>query len=136
MPSRDGSIELLRPYVNLAEPDFRLFVAWMAAALRSVGPYPVLAFYGPRGVGKSTVATITGLLIDPRAAALMAEPRNIRDLMVTAAFSWLVAYNNIGVIPRWLSDGLCILSTGGTFADRGSLSADERSVIHAQHRSS
>ena len=24
IPSRDGSIELLRPYVNLTEPDFRL----------------------------------------------------------------------------------------------------------------
>ena len=46
MPSREGSIELLRPYVNLAEPDFRLLIAWMTAALRPVGPYPVLALHG------------------------------------------------------------------------------------------
>ncbi len=45
-PSRDGSIELLRPYVNLDEPEFRQMVVWMAAALRPVGPYPILADYG------------------------------------------------------------------------------------------
>ncbi len=41
-PSREGSIELLRPYVNLSESDFRLLIVWMAAAIRPVGPYPVL----------------------------------------------------------------------------------------------
>src|SRR5262249_52004328 len=81
---------------------------------------------------KSTLARIVRLLIDPQVAPLLAEPRNIRDLMVTAVHSWLVAYDNIAVIPRWLSDALCILATAGAFADRGSFSTDERSVVHAQ----
>ena len=42
-PSREGSIELLRPYVNLSDRDFRLMIVWMAASLRPVGPYPILA---------------------------------------------------------------------------------------------
>jgi len=42
-PTRDGSVALLRSYVNLSDRDFRLLIAWMAAALRPVGPYPVLA---------------------------------------------------------------------------------------------
>ena len=35
-----SSIDLLRGYVNLDGCHFRLLVAWMAAALRPVGPYP------------------------------------------------------------------------------------------------
>ena len=42
MPIRDGSIDLLRPYVNLTEADFRLMVTWLTAVLRPVGPYPIL----------------------------------------------------------------------------------------------
>ena len=47
-PSREGSIELLRPYVNLTESDFRLLIVWMAAAIRPFGPYPVLALHGDK----------------------------------------------------------------------------------------
>ena len=43
MPSGDGSIELLRPYVNLTAAAFRLLVGWMAAALLPEGPrFPAL----------------------------------------------------------------------------------------------
>ena len=38
IPTRDGSIELLRPYVNLNDRDFRLLILWMAAALRPSAP--------------------------------------------------------------------------------------------------
>src|SRR5437660_3118351 len=43
-PMRGGSIELLAPFLNLAnENDFMLVVAWLLGALRAGGPYPVLA---------------------------------------------------------------------------------------------
>ena len=131
-PSRDGSIDLLRPYVNLTDRDFRLLVVWMAAALRPVGPYPILALYGEQGSAKSTLARIVRLLIDPQTAPLLVEPRSTRDLMVTAVNGWLLAYDNIGVIPAWLSDGLCMLSTGGAYAGRALFSNEERTVVHAQ----
>ena len=132
LPSREGSIELLRPYVNLDESEFRLLVAWMATALRPAGPYPVLALYGEQGSAKSTLARTIRLLIDPQDAPLLSEPGSTRDMMVTAANGWLLAYDNIGVIPAWLSDGLCLLSTGGGFAGRAMFSNDERVVINAQ----
>jgi hypothetical protein len=62
MPARDGSIDLLRTYVNLTEPDFRLMIAWLTAALRPVGPYPVLVLNGEQSSGKSTLARILRLL--------------------------------------------------------------------------
>ena len=132
VPSREGSIELLRPYVNLTERDFRLLVVWMAAALRPVGPYPILAIYGEQNSAKSTLVKIVRRLIDPQHAPVLLVPGSTRDMMVTAVNGWLLAYDNISQIPAWLSDGLCVLSTGGAIAGRALFSNDERVVIHAQ----
>ena len=132
MPSHEGSIDLLRPYVNLGKRDFRLMIAWLTAALRPVGPYPILALHGEQGSAKSTLARILRLLIDPQSSPLLVQPKSTRDLMVTAVNGWLLAYDNISVIPDWLSDSLCQLVFGGGFAARALFSNDERSVIHAQ----
>jgi hypothetical protein len=131
-PSREGSIDLLRPYVNLTDRDFRLLIVWMAAAMRPVGPYPVLALYGQPGSAKSTLARVVRLLIDPQAAPLLAGPRNTRELMVTAVNGWLLAYDNTSVIPRWLSDGCCMLATAGALAGTASFTRSERRLVHAQ----
>jgi len=132
MPSHDGSIDLLRPYVNLSKGDFRLMIAWLTAALRPVGPYPILAIHGEQGSAKSTLARILRLLIDPQSSPLLLQPKSTRDLMATAVNGWLLAYDNISVILSWLSESLCQLVFGGGFAGRALFSNDERSVIHAQ----
>jgi hypothetical protein len=56
--------------------------------------------------------TILGRSV-PQSSAVLAEPRSARDLMVTSVSGWLLAYDNISVLPRWLSDSLCRLATGG-----------------------
>ena len=132
LPSRNGSIELLRSYVNLTESDFRLLVGWLAAAFRPVGPYPILVLHGEQGSAKSTLARIVRLLIDPWAPSLLAEPRSLRDLMISAVNGWLLVFDNISAIPAWLSDGLCRLATGGGFATRTLFSNDKQCVIDAQ----
>jgi hypothetical protein len=132
VPSRGGSIELLRPYVNLSDRDFRLLIAWMAAALQPVGPYPILALYGEQAAAKSTLAKLIRLLIDPQAAALLSIPRGTRDLMVTGHNGWLLAYDNISAISDVVSDALCMVSTGGAYAGRSLFSNDERRVIQVQ----
>ena len=44
VPVRGGSIEALSPFFNLpTRSDFVLVVAWLLAALRHGGPYPLLA---------------------------------------------------------------------------------------------
>jgi hypothetical protein len=131
-PSHDGSIDLLWSYVNLRNSDFRLLVAWLTAALRPVGPYPILSLHGEQGSAKSTLARVIRLLIDPQACPLLAQPKSTRDLMATALNGWLLAYDNISAVPDWLSDSLCRLVFGGGFAARALFSNDDRSVIHAQ----
>lgn len=132
VPSHEGSIDLLRPYVNVAKGDFRLLVAWLTAALRPVGPYPILALRGEQGSAKSTLARILRLVIDPQACPLLGPPKSERDLMATAVNGWLLAYDNISVLPGWLSDSLCQLVFGGGLAARALFTNADRSVIHAQ----
>ena len=99
LPVRNGSIELLRSYVNLTETDFRLLIGWMATALRPEGPYPILVIYGEQGSAKSTLAKIIRKLIDPQQSPLLATPGSIRDLIVSALNGWLLAYDNISAVP-------------------------------------
>jgi hypothetical protein len=132
VPRRGGSIDLLRPYVNVSDNEFRLMIAWLTMALRPVGPYPILSLHSEQGSAKSTLARILGLLIDPQVSPLLDKPASARDLMVTAVNGWLLAYDNITAIPDWLSDSLCRLVYGGGFAGRAIFSDKERSVIHAQ----
>jgi hypothetical protein len=131
-PSRDGSLELLRPYLNVDDPDFWLSIMWELAALRPTGPYPILELTGPPGVGKSTAVRILRDIIDPTSFDLLSDPRNTHELMAATLFGWVQAYNNISRMPTWFSDGLCILSTGGAIALGTSLATGERTIIQAQ----
>jgi hypothetical protein len=50
VPASGGSIERLRPFLNLqSKNDFVLVVAWALAVLRDRGPYPVLVLSGEQG---------------------------------------------------------------------------------------
>jgi hypothetical protein len=132
VPGHDGSIELLRPFVNVDGSDFHLLIAWMVAALRPVGPFPVLVIQGEQGSAKSTLAKVIRQLIDPQTAPLLGEPRNADDLMVTAVNGWLLAYDNLGVLSSGLSDSLCRLATGGGISRRALYTNQERNFLYGQ----
>jgi hypothetical protein len=68
-------------------------------------------------------------LIDPNMSPLRAEPREIRDLMISATNGWCVALDNISYLPNWLSDAFCRLATGGGFATRGLWSDGEEALF-------
>jgi hypothetical protein len=63
---------------------------------------------------------------------LRAAPRDLHDLAVAAHNNWVIALDNLSVIPVWLSDALCRLSTGGGFATRALYASDRETVFHAQ----
>jgi hypothetical protein len=132
MPSRGGSIDLLRPYVNLDNGDFRVLIAWLVAAIRPFGPYPVLALSGDTGTGKSTLTTVLRLLIDPQDNPLWARLHNTRDLMAIAVNGWLLAFDHLHVLPDWMAERLCQLGSGTGLAARPPFYSNEWSVSHAQ----
>jgi hypothetical protein len=85
MPVRGGSIEALTSFFNLpTRSDFVLVVAWLLAALRHGGPYPLLAVSGEQGSTKTVLSKILRALIDPNAAPVRTAPREERDLFIAA----------------------------------------------------
>lgn len=119
VPVEGGSVNELWQFINVAEyDDFILLVAWLVAALRPVGPYPILVLQGEQGSAKSTTAKMLRALVDPFEAPLRRLPRNERDLMIAAKNSWILAYDNLSKIPEWLADALSSLATGGGLSTR------------------
>src|SRR5947209_8494140 len=72
-PARGGTLDKLEDVVNIDADELLLLVAWMAAALRSTGPYPVLVLTGEQGSAKSTMARLVRLLVDPHVSLLRSQ---------------------------------------------------------------
>lgn len=116
---RAGSIEELRPFLNLAdENSFILIVAWLVGALRPKGPYPILVLNGEQGSAKSTVSRLLRSVIDPSASCFRSYPRTERDVVISASNSWVLIFDNLSSLQPWFSDALCRISTGGGYATR------------------
>ncbi len=133
-PARRGDVTQLKRHLNLAhEGDFVLVVAWLLAALRPTGPYPVLVLTGEQGTAKSTFTRLLKMLVDPNTVPLRAAPREERDLFIAATRSHVLAYDNLSGLPPALSDAFCRLATGGGVATR-KLYTDQDEVLLAASR--
>jgi hypothetical protein len=132
VPQQGGSIEVLNSFLNLASRDeFVLIVAWLLAALRSGAPYPLLAISGEQGSAKTVLSKLLKALIDPNAAPVRSLSREERELMIAANNGYLLAFDNLSGLPVWLSDALCRLASGGSFAVRQLCSDDEEVLFEA-----
>ena len=128
-PVHGGCVTLLRHLINVGDDDnWILCLAWLLAALRPKGPYPILLLQGEQGTAKSTMERMLRRIIDPVVAPVRTPPRSDRDLLIAAVNSWVIAYDNLSGIPHWLSDALCRLTTGGGFSTR-ELYTDSDEVI-------
>jgi hypothetical protein len=128
-PVPGGNLQELRDLLNLSSGgSFTLIVAWLLAALRASGPYPLLGLAGEPGAAKSTTARFLRSLVDPNVAALRAAPSNERDCWIAAANAGTLVFDNLTSIPGWLSDALCRVATGGGFATR-QLHTDDDEIL-------
>jgi hypothetical protein len=125
----DALVKALLPFLNVQPALWPLVAAWLAAALRPVGPYPILKLLGEQGSAKTTTARVLRGLLDPNAAPVRAEPKDARDLMIAANNGWVLCLDNLSFIRPWLSDALCRVSTGGGFGTRMLFSDDEETIF-------
>ena len=92
-----------------------LLLAWLLAALRPHGPYPLAALHGEQGAAKTTTARVLRALVDQNLATVRSEPTDwprLHDL------GQHIALENLSKIDASLSDALCRASTGGGFPTR------------------
>jgi hypothetical protein len=131
-PQRSGSIDALASFLNLpSASDFALAVGWLLAVLRPSGPYPLLVVAGEQGSAKTTLTKILRALVDPNMAPARSLPREERDLMIAANNGHVLAFDNLSGLPSWLSDTLCRLASGGSFALRQLFTDEDEILFHA-----
>jgi hypothetical protein len=66
-------------------------------------------------------------LIDPSKASLRSAPSGVRDLLITARNSWIIAADNLSEISQPASDALRRMATGGGYSTRRLLTDRSRS---------
>jgi hypothetical protein len=129
MPEGGGSIDDLRPFVNVNGEDFPLVVGFLVGSLRGKGPFAILELLGDQGSAKSTTSRVIKGLLDPNISPVRAMPKDERDLAISGTNSWCPVFDNISKIPEWLSDALCRMSTGGGFSTRVLYSDAEEKIF-------
>ena len=128
----DGEgIRALRRFLNVGDDDFVLCVAWLLAAMRDEGPYPLLVLTGEQGSAKSTAARLLRSLVDPAKPPTRAMPRDERDAVIAARRRHVLAFDNLSGMPIWLSDALCRIATGAGYGTRALYTDDEEMVFEA-----
>jgi hypothetical protein len=129
MPQPGGSLEQLTSLLNLpVRGDLVLVTAWLLAALRHGGPYPLLVIAGEQGSAKTVLSKMLRALVDPNVAPVRTLPREERDLFIAANNGHVLAFDNLSALAPWLSDTLCRLASGGSFAIR-QLYTDQDEVL-------
>jgi hypothetical protein len=131
-PEWGASIDLLRKYLNINDADYPLFVAWITAALRPVGPYPILLVTGEQGSAKSTMARVDRQLTDPSSGDLKGPPSGQQNFLLQVYNNWALTYDNLSWISDALSDAFCRTSTGGGSSFRTLYTNESETIFDVQ----
>src|SRR5215831_19373918 len=68
-------------------------------------------------------------LVDPSSILTLAFPRDINEFIQGLAHNYIVYFDNISIIPEWISDILCRAVTGSGFSKR-MLYSDDDDIIY------
>ena len=123
---------LVWKYLNVCDEHRVLVAAFLLAALRPSGPFPILFLAGEQGTGKSTAARVIRRLVDPSASLLRSPPKDVRDLLVGALNGWVLALDNLSHLGPQLSDALCRIATGGAISERTLYSNTDETLVEVQ----
>jgi len=131
-PTENGNIGKLKNFLNVDEKNLILILAWLVNCFRPDYPFPILLISGEQGTAKSTTSKLLKELVDPSVMPFRSAPRDEHNLVIAANNSWIVGLDNLLVVPDWLSDALCRLSTGGGFGTRTLYENDDETIFNAK----
>ncbi len=102
----------------LGQEQARVVAAWLLGALTPV-QMPMLVINGPRGSGKTFMASVLASLFARGKRYNRDLPRRVQDLHDRLCDEIVVLFDNVRNISPAVSDELCRLMTGGYIAKRG-----------------
>ncbi len=130
VPESGGDIQGIFRFLNIKNPaDQKLALAWLLAAYRPTGPFPILALHGSQGSAKTTTKPILRRMVDPATASLSGTPRDERDLLISVRHSHLLGFDNFSGVSDSLSDALCRVATGSGLATRKLYTDDTQTIF-------
>jgi hypothetical protein len=132
MPKAGTSVDELWNVIRVAEDRRDLMLGLLASALVPEVPHLILSLIGEQGTAKTETLRAISLLIDPLTAPTRTLPSDVRDLAVTLAGSWAVAFDNVSYIRPDISDALCRSVTGDSYVARALYTDAEISAITYQ----
>jgi hypothetical protein len=97
-------------------------------------PKPILMLHGEQGSAKSsTLEELIKLLVDPSVVRTLSFPRDINELIQKLHHNYIAYFDNISIIPGWISDELCRAVTGSGFTKR-QLYTEDDDIIYSFKR--
>jgi hypothetical protein len=136
-PVEGGSLNDLRGILTLGDGEdanhaWALIATFLAVSLRSdAAEYPILILLGAQGSAKSTTSRMIRALVDPNVVEDTGEPRSKEELHIDADCSWLMAYDNLDTLSKWLSNAIARISTGSAFTKRTQYTNRDREIFKA-----
>jgi len=119
LPRHGGDLEKLFKLLAISRRDHRLLITgWLATAIATEVPCPVLVLFGPHGSGKSTRAKLLRALIDPSKIETVPLSRNPAELAQILQQHATPVFDNQSSIKRDVSDMLCSAVTGAGFTKK------------------
>lgn len=132
VPTKGGSIEDLRPLLNVEDRDWALVKAFIVGTFLPNGTFPVLVGNGEQGSGKSFGCRLLRELVDPVKSPHRGVPKNSENLLSALASSYLMAFDNLSGLTAEQSDWICRISSGAGIATRTFYTNLEETVVEAR----
>lgn len=110
--------KLLKPYVNVSDEDWPLLVGYMVTHLLPGYKMPIMLLTSEAQSGKSTATMAVRYAVEGNSGRGEKLPSKEDDIAVTMSKESMTLYNNVSHIGPELSDFLCQVVDGATYAKR------------------
>ena len=93
----------------------------------------ILMIHGPKGAAKTAFQDLVKQLLDPSILGNLTLPRTTEQLVQQLMHNFLTIYDNVSILPEWLSNDLCRAVTG-TASSKRELYTDDDDIIYQYKR--